>query len=112
MIARPHLDAIVAHAATLGPARVAVAYPCNASAIEAVVTAQGKGLALPTLVGPRRRIEAIAGLIVSTAERMPTYGRAMPSVWARSIAFWVMSRFSISPGLMLTTQSAISSGPG
>ena len=60
MIARPHLDAIVAHAATLGPARVAVAYPCNASAIEAVVTAQGKGLALPTLVGPRRRIEAIA----------------------------------------------------
>ena len=57
-IPRPHLDAIVARAVTLGPARVAVAYPCNASAIEAVVTAQRKGLAEPILVGPRKRIEA------------------------------------------------------
>lgn len=59
-IARPHLDAIVASALTLGPARVAVAYPCSASSIEAVVTAQRKGLAEPILAGPRRRIEAIA----------------------------------------------------
>jgi phosphate acetyltransferase len=59
-IARPHLDAIIADASRLGPARVAVAYPCSASAIEAVVTAQRMGLAEPILVGPRRRIEAIA----------------------------------------------------
>jgi len=60
MMPRPHLDAIVERAVALGPARVAVAYPCNASAIEAVVTAQSKGLAEPILVGPRRRIESIA----------------------------------------------------
>jgi phosphate acetyltransferase len=60
-IARPHLDAIIAAAVKLGPARVAVAYPCSASAIEAALTAKTKGLAEPILVGPRRRIEAIAG---------------------------------------------------
>lgn len=59
-IARPHLDRIVASAVSLGPARVAVAYPCSASAIEAIATAQRMGLADPILIGPRRRIEAIA----------------------------------------------------
>src|SRR5579884_962141 len=59
-IARPHLDAIIAKALKLGPARVAVAYPCNASAIEAIVTAQRKGLAEPILAGPRHRIESLA----------------------------------------------------
>lgn len=59
-IARPHLDRIIASAVSLGPAHVAVAYPCSASAIEAVVTAQRMGLAEPILVGPRRRIRSIA----------------------------------------------------
>jgi phosphate acetyltransferase len=69
-IPRPHLDAIVARAVTLGPARVAVAYPCSASALEAVVTAQHKGLAEPILVGPRKRIEAIADAEHFAIERM------------------------------------------
>lgn len=59
-IARPHLDAIVAEAVTLGPVHVAVAYPCSASSIEAIVTAQQKGLVEPILVGPRGKIESIA----------------------------------------------------
>ena len=33
----------------------------------------------------------IAGLTVSTAERIPTFGQAMPSACARSIAFCAMS---------------------
>ena len=57
---RPHLDRLAATAARLGPARVAVAYPCSANALEAAVTAQRLGLADPILAGPRKRIEALA----------------------------------------------------
>lgn len=60
VIARPHLEKIIDSAARLEPARVAVTYPCSASAIEATVTAQRMGLVKPILVGPRRRIESIA----------------------------------------------------
>ena len=56
----PHLDRIIADALVLGSVRVAVAYPCSASAIEAAVSAQHLGLIQPILLGPRGRIEAIA----------------------------------------------------
>lgn len=59
-LGRPHLDHIIATAQRAGPARVAVAYPCSASALEAAVTAHHLGLADPILVGPPRRIGALA----------------------------------------------------
>lgn len=58
--ARPHLDRIVARARAAGTTRAAIAYPCSPTSIEAAVTAQGLGLIEPILVGPRKRIEAIA----------------------------------------------------
>lgn len=58
--ARPHLDRLVATAQRVGPAPVAVAYPCSANAIEAAVATQRLGLAHPILVGPRQRIETLA----------------------------------------------------
>jgi len=56
----PHLDKIVADAVRLGPARVAVCFPCSASSIEAALMARQLGLIDPIFVGPRARIEAIA----------------------------------------------------
>lgn len=56
----PQLDKIIADALVLGSVRVAVAYPCSASSIEAAVSAQHLGLIQPIMVGPRCRIEAIA----------------------------------------------------
>lgn len=56
----PHLDKIVADALVLGTARVAVAYPCSASSIEAAVEARKLGLIQPIMVGPQRQIESIA----------------------------------------------------
>lgn len=58
--AHPHLERIIESAVGSGPARVAVVYPCSASSIEAVVTAQRLGLIEPVLVGPARQIHAIA----------------------------------------------------
>ena len=49
----PHLDRIIADAINLGPARVAVAYPCS-------VSSHRLGLVTPILVGPRSRIGQIA----------------------------------------------------
>jgi phosphate acetyltransferase len=60
MIEYPHLDRIIADAVKLGPARVAVAYPCSASSIEAAMAAKRLGLIEPIMIGPRPRIEAIA----------------------------------------------------
>src|SRR5512140_3200043 len=56
----PHLERIIADALLLGSARVAVAFPCSASSIEAAVSAQQLKLIQPIMVGPRSRIEAIA----------------------------------------------------
>lgn len=56
----PHLDKIIADAQVLGTARVAVAYPCSASSIEAAVAARNLGLIQPIMVGPQKEIEAIA----------------------------------------------------
>lgn len=61
MVDYPHLNRIVDEARKLGPARVAVTYPCSASSLEAAIVAHRMGLATPILVGPRSRIEAVAG---------------------------------------------------
>jgi phosphate acetyltransferase len=45
----------------LPPTRTAVAHPCDGSALLAAVEAAQAGLIAPTLVGPRARIEALAG---------------------------------------------------
>ena len=71
----PHLDKIIADALALGPARVAVAYPCSANAIEATVSARGLGLIEPIMIGPQGQIEAIAaanGLDLSGMEFLDT----------------------------------------
>lgn len=75
MSGHPYLDQIIGTAQSLGPARVAVTYPCSESSIEAAVTAQGLGLIDPILVGPRRRITAIAeekGLDIARVEFLDT----------------------------------------
>lgn len=71
----PHLDRLVSDAAGLGPARVAVAFPCSASALEAALEAAKLGLIEPILLGPARRIEALArerGLDLGRAELIDT----------------------------------------
>ena len=56
----PHLQALVQLAKARGPARVAVAYPCDASSLGAAVQAHQAGLITPILVGPSARIQAVA----------------------------------------------------
>jgi phosphate acetyltransferase len=60
MATHPHLDRLIAQAITLGPVRIAVAYPLSASALEGAIAARKLGLADPILIGPRARIEEIA----------------------------------------------------
>jgi phosphate acetyltransferase len=55
-----HLDRIIADAINLGPARVAVAYPCSVCSLEAAIAGHRLGLITPILVGPRSRIGQIA----------------------------------------------------
>ena len=57
---RPHLDRLLEKARAQGPICVAVAYPCDASALQAAVQAAEARLIQPLLVGPRERIEAAA----------------------------------------------------
>jgi phosphate acetyltransferase len=74
-ISFPHLNRIIGAAVELGPTRVAVAYPCNASSVEAAATAQRMGLIKPIMIGPWARIEAIArekGIDVSGMEYLET----------------------------------------
>ncbi len=56
----PHLDRIITDALALPSPCVAVCYPCSATSIEAAVAAQTMGLIQATMIGPRKRIEAIA----------------------------------------------------
>ena len=56
----PHLQALVQLAKARGPARVAVAYPCDASSLGAALQAHQAGLITPVLVGPAARIQAVA----------------------------------------------------
>src|SRR5690349_23119480 len=72
---RLHLARIVAEARKLGPARVAVTYPCSEGAIVAALAAERLGLIEPVLVGPRLRIQAIAakqGLDAATLHILDT----------------------------------------
>jgi len=55
-----HLDKIIADALLIPSPRVAVCFPCSASSIEAAVSAQQIGLIQAIMIGPRKRIEAIA----------------------------------------------------
>lgn len=67
----PHLRALVEAARALGPIRVAIAYPCDATSISAAIEAAQVGLIVPILVGPRARIEAaaaLAGIDLAVAE--------------------------------------------
>jgi phosphate acetyltransferase len=56
----PHLRALVEAARAQGPLTVAMAYPCDQSSLNAASEAARAGLVIPVLVGPRRRIEALA----------------------------------------------------
>ena len=51
-------------------------------------------------------------MTVSTADRMATFGSAIPIAWARSMAFWMMSRFTSSVGTMLMAASVTMIGRG
>ncbi len=57
---RPQLARIIANASTAGARRAAIAFPCSENAIDAALAARDMGLIDPVLVGPRKRIEAIA----------------------------------------------------
>lgn len=60
--AHPHLRALVDAARVHGPLRVAIAYPCDATSLNAAIAAAREGLVTPILVGPRARIEVAATL--------------------------------------------------
>lgn len=59
---RPHLQCLIGRALKAGPRRAAIAFPCNESAVEAAIAARRMDLIDPLLVGPRKRIEAIAAM--------------------------------------------------
>jgi phosphate acetyltransferase len=44
----------------LAPVRIAVAYPCDADSLQGAIQAADAGLVVPLLVGPERRIRALA----------------------------------------------------
>ena len=52
-------------------------------------------------------VDGTFGLTVSIADRIATLGSAMPSAWARSIAFWTMCTLSSSVGKMFTAASVM-----
>ncbi|PNG27383.1 bifunctional enoyl-CoA hydratase/phosphate acetyltransferase [Methylocella silvestris] len=56
----PHLDQLIKTAEDIGPAQVAVAFPCSVIALESAITAKARGLIEPVLIGPLHRIRAIA----------------------------------------------------
>jgi phosphate acetyltransferase len=72
---QPHYDRLIAAARKAGPATVAVAHPCDSSALEAALDAARLGLIEPILVGPRARIQAAAdaaGLDISALPLIDT----------------------------------------
>ncbi len=54
-------EALIARCKALPPTRTAVAHPCDESSLRAAIDAAQAGLIAPILVGPRGRIEAVAG---------------------------------------------------
>ena len=74
-LSHPHLKALVVAAQALGPIRVAIAYPCDASSLGAAIEAAREGLIVPLLVGPEARMRAVAqahGLDLSACECIDT----------------------------------------
>jgi phosphate acetyltransferase len=62
---RPRYDRLIAACASLPPATVAVAHPCDESSLEGMLAARKLGIISPVLVGPRAKIlraAAAAGL--------------------------------------------------
>lgn len=59
-VSQPHYDRLIAAARKVGPATVAVAHPCDRSALEAALDAARIGIIIPILVGPRDRIRKAA----------------------------------------------------
>ena len=53
-------DALVGRCKAVGPARTAVAHPCDEASVQAVVEATALGLITPILVGPEHKIRAAA----------------------------------------------------
>jgi phosphate acetyltransferase len=64
----PKLDALEAAARGKGRLSVAVAYPCSADSLAAALSAHAEGIIEPVLVGPRRRIEACAGILQASLD--------------------------------------------
>jgi phosphate acetyltransferase len=56
----PKLDALEAAARSKGRLTVAVAYPCSTDSLGAALAAHDDGMIDPILVGPRKRMEALA----------------------------------------------------
>jgi len=54
-------ERLIARSKTANPAPCAVAYPCDESSLRGAVEAGQMGLLKPILVGPKARIEALAG---------------------------------------------------
>lgn len=54
------LEALVSRAQALPPIRMGVIHPCDQRSLEGAIKARDRGLILPTLVGPRAKIEAAA----------------------------------------------------
>ncbi len=57
---RDHFARVIARNKEIPPIRTAVAHPCEASVLEAVILAVQEGIITPVLVGPRHKIDAIA----------------------------------------------------
>ncbi|MCV2369221.1 phosphate acetyltransferase [Roseateles oligotrophus] len=53
-------DRLIAHCKELAPVACAVAHPCDESSLRGALQAAEMGLLKPILVGPKRRIEALA----------------------------------------------------
>ena len=62
------LDELVHHAQALPPVRTGVVHPCDASSLEGALAAAERKLIVPTLIGPRGKIEAVARSEEHTSE--------------------------------------------
>lgn len=54
------LEQLIQRAQSMPPIRMGVVHPCDQPSLEGALAARDKGLMVPTLVGPRARIEATA----------------------------------------------------
>ena len=59
-MSQDHFAGLLQHCAGLPPQPTAVVHPCEAGALRGALESAGWGLIAPILVGPRRKIEAVA----------------------------------------------------